>query len=297
MQLTRILTVDWSGAGPGHARRLWVAEVHEGRLMSLRNGQTRDEVTARLVAITARAHAAGERVLMGLDFAFGFPSWYLSARGWTSSVEAWTDFTPAAVHDVLAAPTFPFWGREPTRTRPTALREESDTPPSRATERSVRDIARPFSVFQLVGAGAVGVGSLRGMATLAALHAAGAHVWPFTPDAGGSGVVVAEVWPRLAAPDVIKSNAASRREALHTLATVLQCAASDVEAAAGSDDAFDALAAAAWLWQHRVQLERLPDDSTPEERREGRILGARTPSLLHSTMRGRRGPDSPGMGG
>jgi hypothetical protein len=297
VQLTRILTVDWSGAGPGHARRLWVAEVHDGRLVALRNGQTRDAVTMQLVATTVSARAQGERVLLGLDFAFGFPSWYLASRGWTSSANAWATFTSAAVDDVLSAPTFPFWGREPTRTRPTALREESDTPPSRATERSLRDIARPFSVFQLVGAGAVGVGSLRGMATLAALHAAGARVWPFTDDVGGPGVVVAEVWPRLAAPDVIKSNAASRRAALQAIANVVTCAPSDLAAAAESDDAFDALAAASWLWQHRALLTRLPDDSTPEEQREGRILGARTPALLHSTMRGRRGPDSPGMGG
>lgn len=297
MQPTRILTVDWSGAGPGHARRLWVAEVHHGRLVALRHGQPRDVVTAQLVATTARARAEGERVLIGLDFAFGFPRWYLAARGWASSVEAWTGLTAAAVDELLRAPTFPFWGREPTRTRPTALREESDTPPSRATERSLRDIARPFSVFQLVGAGAVGVGSLRGLATLAALHAAGARVWPFTRDVGGPGVVVAEVWPRLAAPDVIKSDAASRREALQHIAHAVECAPSDVAAAAESDDAFDALAAAVWLWQHRALLAQLPDDSTPDELREGRILGARTPALLHSTMRGRRGPDSPGMGG
>lgn len=289
--------VDWSGAGSGHARRLWVADVQDGRLVSLRNGRTRASVTAELVDTTVRAGADGQRVLVGLDFSFGFPAWYLDARGWGSSVDAWAAFTPSVVDAVLAAPTFPFWGRAPTRTRPLALREPGNTPPTRATERSLRAIARPFSVFQLVGAGAVGVGTLRGMATLAALHEAGACVWPFAADAGGPGVVVAEVWPRLAALDVIKSNAASRREALHAIAAVVQCARADLAAAADSDDAFDALAAAAWSWHHRAELVRLPEDSTPEERREGRILGARTPSLLHSTMRGRRGPDSLGMGG
>lgn len=280
MQPSRIITVDWSGAGRGHERRLWLAEVADGCVRRLACGRPREALTAELVALVGAARAAGERIVVGLDFAFGLPAWYLAARGWTRGADAWQAFTPAAVDALLAAPTAPFWGRGDDRTRPSTLREDGATPPSRATERSLRGVARAFSVFQLVGAGAVGVGSLRGMATLAALHAAGACIWPFDEDTGGPGVVVAETWPRLAAPRVVKSDPASRRAALEAVCAGVDCPGALRAAAVASDDAFDALAAAAWLWTRRAGLDPLPGDSTAEERLEGRILGARTPALL-----------------
>lgn len=280
MQPSRIIAVDWSGAGRGHERRLWLAEVSDGRVRRLASGRPREALTAELVALVGAARAAGERVVVGLDFSFGLPAWYLAARGWARGADAWRAFTPAAVDALLAAPTAPFWGRGAVRTRPPMLRDDGETPPSRATERSLRCVARAFSVFQLVGAGAVGVGSLRGMATLAALHAAGACVWPFDEDTGGPGVVVAETWPRLAAPRVVKSDPASRRAAREAGCAGVDCPSALRAAAVASDDAFDALAAAAWLWARRAHLDPLPGDSTDEERLEGRILGARTPALL-----------------
>lgn len=272
--------LDWSGAGPGHERRLWTAEVEQGRLVRLRNGRTRDEVTADLLMLVRETRRRAERVLVGLDFAFGAPAWFLERAGWRSATEWWRAMTPATVARVLAAPSAPFWGRPPTRQRPAMLDADGPTPPWRATERSLRGIARPFSVFQLVGAGAVGVGSLRGLATLVALQDAGAVVWPFDEDPGGPGVVVAEVWPRLAMRHLTKSDPAARRAALARIGSVVSCAPPDQARAVESDDAFDALAAAAWLWAHRARLGRLPTDSCVDERREGRILGARTPTLL-----------------
>ena len=272
--------LDWSGAGRGHERRLWTAEVAHGALVRLQNGRTRDEATAELQALVHATRARGERVLVGLDFAFGAPAWYLARSGWHSATAWWRAMTPTTVAQLLAAPSAPFWGRPPTQRRPAMLNADGPTPPWRATERSLRDVARPFSVFQLVGAGAVGVGSLRGLATLVALQDAGAVIWPFDDDPGGPGVVVAEVWPRLAMRQVVKSDPAARRQALARITSVVSCAPEASAHAVESDDAFDALAAAARLWAHRARLAQLPTDSSADERREGRILGARTPSLL-----------------
>ncbi len=268
---TRVIAVDWSGARTGAERKLWLAEVTGGDVVRLEDGRTREALTDELVRVAVEARRAGERVVIGLDFGFGFPAWYLRARGWVSGHEAWRALTSLAVEDLLDQPSFPFWGRGARRTRPEALREDTDTPPLRETERRLRGRARPFSVFQLVGAGAVGVASLRGMATLHAISQAGACVWPFDEDAGGAGAVVAEVWPRLAAPHVNKSSADERVAHVRSLGEEVDGLDACEPAVRRTDDAFDALVAAVALWRAREALARLPDDSSPTERLEGRI--------------------------
>jgi hypothetical protein len=266
-----VIAVDWSGARTGAERKLWLAEVSDGGVQRLEDGRSREAMTDELVRVAAEARRGGERVVIGLDFSFGFPAWYLRSRGWAQAHDAWREFTGGVVDAVLAAPAFPFWGRGALRTRPAALREDTDTPPLRETERRLAGRARPFSVFQLVGAGAVGTASLRGMATLHALSRAGARVWPFDDDEGGAGAVVAEVWPRLAAPQVNKSNAERRVAHARSLHGAVQGLAACEPAVRRSDDAFDALVAAVALWRAREALARLPDDSSPAERLEGRI--------------------------
>jgi hypothetical protein len=122
---------------------------------------------------------------------FGVPAWYADREGWRTGPDVWAAFTSARADALLAAPTFPFWGRGAQRTRPVALQNGGATSPLRETERKVSGGLRPFSVFQLVGAGSVGAASVRGMATLHALAAAGARVWPFHDDPGGAVSVVA----------------------------------------------------------------------------------------------------------
>ncbi len=190
MQPTRVIAVDWSGARTGEQKKIWLAEIavsassassaSQGQLVRLCDGWTREDVTDELVRIVHESNARGERAVIGLDFSFGFPAWYAERNGWRSGRDVWDAWTAERVEQTLVAPGFPFWGRGSHRAKPQALHDESETPPLRATERdNARTGPRPFSVFQLVGAGAVGVGSLRGMATLRALCAAGAVIWPF----------------------------------------------------------------------------------------------------------------------
>jgi len=272
VQPSRVLAIDWSGAQTGASKKIWLAEIEAGRVRRLECGRGRVEVTQHLLEIVASARAQRERVVIGLDFGFGVPAWYADREGWSTGPEVWHAFTEAQADTMLTVPTFPFWGRGAQRTRPDALREGGESPPLRETERALRGRARPFSVFQLVGAGSVGAASLRGMPTLRALAEAGACVWPFAEDPGGAATVVAEVWPRLAAPNVNKSDAAARVAHVRTLAASVDGVAAYEAAARASDDAFDALVAATALWSARALLERLPDDSSVLERREGRIL-------------------------
>lgn len=88
----------------------------------------------------------------------------------------------------------------------------ADRPQFRQTELDVRARGiRPKSVFQLVGAGQVGRGSLYGMQALHRLAAAGFRIWPFDPP--GRPLVV-EIFPRLLTRAVVKSNAQAPEYAL-----------------------------------------------------------------------------------
>lgn len=269
---SRVVAVDWSGARTGASKKIWLAEIAAGHVVRLECGRDRDQLTHALVEIVAAARAARERVVIGLDFGFGVPAWYADREGWRNGDDVWRAFTAERTDAMLTAPSFPFWGRGDVRTRPAALREDGPTPPLRETERALRGRARPFSVFQLVGAGSVGAASLRGMPTLRALADAQAIIWPFHADPGGAVTVVAEVWPRLAAPTVNKSDADARVAHVHGLASTVDGVLAHLDAVRTSDDAFDALVAAIALWRSRAALHRLPNDSSALERREGRIL-------------------------
>lgn len=270
----RVVAVDWSGARTGVERKIWLAECVHGEFIRLRNGWTRDTVTDELVRLVDSAVAAGERLVVGLDFSFGFPAWYAHGNGWRSGREVWRAFPGSRADAILEGGEPPFWGRGANRRRPALLQANGETPALRATERALRDAQpglRPFSVFQLVGAGSVGVGSLRGMATLHALAQAGACVWPFDDDAGGAGAVVVELWPRVCAPHVVKSQPAARVSHVEALMTRTPSLGQYLPSVRTSDDAFDALVAAESLWCARAALERLPAARTVDEKLEGQI--------------------------
>ena len=156
----------------------------------------------------------------------------------------------------------PFWGR-PQRRNPHAAGQGL-----RMTDLAAAGAGPAKSVFQIGGAGAVGTGSVRGMAQLAKLSAAGFAVWPFDDDDGIRPVIV-EIYPRRLTGPVNKSSWSARREYLitnHSDQPELM-----LERAAGSEDAFDAAVSAIVMSRHRDQLARLPAVADPTARLEGRI--------------------------
>ena len=141
----------------------------------------------------------------------------------------------------------------------------------------MRGIA-PKSVFQVGGAGAVGTGSVRGMALLARLHEAGWRVWPFTDgDADEArGVPTAlEIYPRLLTGPVTKSSFSQRAEFLRHRFPRL--AAGLGVMASSSDDAFDAAVSAMVMSEHVAELRALPPARDATERIEGTIWWPRDP--------------------
>ncbi len=270
----RVMAVDWSGATSGERRKIWMAEIAAGRIVRLCSGWSRPAITDELVRAATCAANNGERLVIGLDFSFSFPASFVRAHGFTSAAAVWAHWTEDRVRALLAHCEAPFWGRAPQTTKPRG----NGAPPDwlRDTERT--DLAglggAPFSIFQVMGAGAVGTASLRGFATLHALHEAGVPIWPFTNDSGGAGAVVAEIWPRTFAPAVRKSQPAARVAHLHSLGRWHAQLVQFTNVVQSSDDAFDALVSAIGMWDARAELALLPAVRTAAERLEGRIWAA-----------------------
>jgi len=199
-------------------------------------------------------------LVVGLDFAFSLPAWFLGERGLETARELW-ELVAAEGEVWLERCEPPFWGR-------TGSTKPADVPVFRETERRVRSAtgARPKSVFQIAGPGAVGTGSLRGMPHLLRLAEAGFSVWPFD---GADLPLVVEIYPRLFSVGVVKSDPEARRRYLERRYPRL--APETREEAARSSDAFDAAVSALAMDRHRPQLTSLEPAEDPRVRKEGRI--------------------------
>jgi hypothetical protein len=250
-----VVAIDWSGRRAGARRHLWWAEAHDGILLRLEAGRSRTEVADELVARAAEDPG----VVVGFDFSFSLPEWFLRSRGYCSARELW-DAASADGEEWLRVCDPPFWGR-PGRARPELAAH------LRHTEAAVAAVGgiRPKSSFQVGGAGSVGTGSVRGFPVLARLQDAGYAIWPF--DAPAAPPVAIEIWPRSFTGAVVKSDAAARATHLDRELPGLDPASRD--AAAGSEDAFDAAVSAVVMSHHEAELRALPALAGDAARYEG----------------------------
>jgi hypothetical protein len=250
-----VLAIDWSGRASGAHRHIWIGEAVDGVLVGLESGRTREQVTDHLIG-----RAADDRELVvGFDFSFSLPVWFLDERGYESASDLWAAATEHGEGWLLGCER-PFWGR-PGRPRP-------DLPEHlRATERAVAAVGgiRPKSTFQIGGAGSVGTGSVRGFPILARLQRAGFAVWPI--DQPARVPLAIEIYPRALTGKVVKSNAEARRAYLDQHLPELAPAFRSL--AEASEDAFDAAVSAVVMSRHHEQLSELPSVSDPVRRREG----------------------------
>src|ERR671930_222421 len=81
----RILAVDWSGARTGEHRAIWLAEALDSRLVRLEAGRDREQLVAHLLDEAKR----DPELVVGLDFAFSLPEWFLRAQGIDDISNAW----------------------------------------------------------------------------------------------------------------------------------------------------------------------------------------------------------------
>jgi hypothetical protein len=250
-----VVAVDWSGRRSGERRYLWLAEAADGELLRLECGRTRDELVAELVA----RGSDDPPPVVGFDFSFSLPAWFLDREGHREAAELWAAAAADGERWLRECPP-PFWGR-PGRRRPEHAGQ------LRLTEASIVAVGgiRPKSTFQIGGAGSVGTGSVRGWPALLRLRAAGFAIWPF--DESARPPVAVEIYPRALTGAVVKSDVSERIRLLDARYPAIPPELRDH--AIASEDAFDAAVSALVMSRHERDLRALPRLRDTLTRREG----------------------------
>jgi precorrin-8X/cobalt-precorrin-8 methylmutase len=234
----RYVAVDWSANNEPKSGRdsIWSAEawrVETG--LRTANHPTRSEAEAWLLDMLTAAVGEGERVLVGLDFPYGYPRGFAGTLG--DRGEPWGrvwEFLDRQIHDdernvsnrfAVGAEVNaslgryrPFWGRPagqllpdlPAKKQVTYLGEQDagGLPEWRRVEMCLRDSGTPpQSVWKLAYPGSVGSQSLVGIPVLNRLRNHGglrdvSRVWPFevavpSLPVGAPAVIHAEIWPSI----------------------------------------------------------------------------------------------------
>jgi hypothetical protein len=249
--IVSVIAVDWSGARDPRGK-LWLAEVQEGHVLRLDPVDSREAVVNDLVRFSERCPQG----VVGIDFAFSMPAWFVRRHGCSTAGAFW-DVVAEHGESWLDHCEEPFWGR-PGIKRPQSIEH------FRQTELDIP--GRPKSCFQVGGAGAVGTGSLRGMPFLKRLRAAGFAIWPFDPP---KPPLVVEIYPRLLTGPIVKSQAPRRREYLAVHWPQLR--GDLLDRAIRSEDAFDAVVSAFVMDRDRALFSLLPAEVDEARRLEGVI--------------------------
>jgi hypothetical protein len=296
----RVVGVDWSGdQGAGQRRKIWAgvwtatagscsAEFSFEGTVALESGRSREELVEWLVEMARET----PRMVVGFDFSFSYPAWFLRELGIGSAPEFWRMVADGQGERWLHrdCEDVRFWGRvgpqrhgkkpeefrgeyahRMLRRAETVLKVRAEITDPLAAAR-IAGIA-PKSVFQIGGAGAVGTASLRGMPGLLRLREAGFKIWPYDAPSVKKPLVV-EIYTRLMTGAVTKSSekartaylAKKRKEnALHAGISRRVLAK-----ARASEDAFDALVTAMVMVEHRGEFAKLRRTEDEVFRMEGR---------------------------
>jgi hypothetical protein len=230
--------VDWSAAAKPviGANSIWIAWVRRngGRLQPAIpvNLPTREAAMAEIRACLERAFGRGERVLLGFDFAFGYPSGL--ARGLGLSDPSWRGLweligellidkannennrfeVGAELNRRYSGGVYPFWGCPP-RAESANLGRRKPNPPCHGALPDLRptDRGAPGAqpVWKLAYPGSVGGQTLTGLARLWRLRqdrslGEAVSIWPletgFAPPPPGRRplALLAEIYPSLWKP-------------------------------------------------------------------------------------------------
>lgn len=236
------IMVDWSAAAKPAtgANSIWIGILAKDARLRLQlravNPDTRLKARTFIQEMIERLNRRGDKVLLGFDFAFGYPAGTARAIGLdTAATAPWRAMADhlagkvrerednsnarfaiaAGLNYAISQGPFPFWGA-PARDQVSTLGGkrpafDADSPVSefRHAERHLRTTGRgqPKSVWQLAYAGSVGGQTLLGIPHVLWLRQAlpNARIWPFETglepldeDAlEGIDVVMAEIYPSL----------------------------------------------------------------------------------------------------
>jgi precorrin-8X/cobalt-precorrin-8 methylmutase len=227
MMFDSFVIVDWSAATVPRTGRdsIWIC-WHGKDGERLENPPTRHAAKSILADWLAAAVERGERVLLGFDFPFGYPSGFAARLGLSGPPwRAVWDEIARILHDSeengnnrfhIAAELnrrvsngcFPFWGRPPGFDTPfLGPKHHRAHENGGLAERRLVDLHIPSAqpCWKLLGAGSVGGQALTGIPVVRALRddprwIDHVRIWPFetglqAPEQGA--VVIAEVYPSL----------------------------------------------------------------------------------------------------
>src|ERR1051326_1009434 len=80
----RAIAVDWSGATHTARSHIWLAEaISPSELVRLECGRDREGLCAHLKSLPSNG------LVIGLDFAFSFPGWFIRSLGLQSAEQLW----------------------------------------------------------------------------------------------------------------------------------------------------------------------------------------------------------------
>jgi precorrin-8X/cobalt-precorrin-8 methylmutase len=246
--------VDWSAAASPTKGKdsIWWALLRrdngEVRLTRRENPTTRDKATTDLANMLADLTDEGDRVLVGFDFPFGYPSGTAAQLGmpglpwrhmWQELADLLTDQpdnknnridVAEGLNERLSGEAFPFWGNVREESRAFLVRRgrrahcARDLTEWRSCDRRAKTTS---SVWQLAGAGSVGSQVLTGIPRVLQLRtdprlATISHIWPFETGLKHDPrprVIFAEVYPSLVTPepevDMVKDARQVRTIAAH----------------------------------------------------------------------------------
>lgn len=239
------ILVDWSAASKPTTgeNSIWIGCLHREpdgeETCTTTNPPTRFAAERDLTALLKQFIAQGKKVLLGFDFAFGYPTGTANALGLDrKQTPAWRSLHALVTQSVrdaennsnnrfefaaglnakLSGDAHPFWGvpaQQQTKTLHPKKGDFSATgslPEHREAEAWIRQNFRgsPKSVWQLAYVGAVGSQALLGIPTLTRLRQMykQARIWPFETglkslvrqDLTDVPVLMAEIYPSILDP-------------------------------------------------------------------------------------------------
>jgi hypothetical protein len=215
-----VVMVDWSARSKPSPRAptkdaIYVA-VAEGGTVTVTYCRTRADASAVLTDLFERALSAGQRVLAGFDFPFGYPAGFAEAvtgKADVFALWAWladrikdaedntnNRFDVAEAMNRMFPGVGPFWGCPTARATDDlpmrgSLRHGHGWPERRRVER---DLARAQPVWKLFTTGSVGSQALLGLPRLQALRARFGDALAVRPfETRAAPIVLAEIYPSM----------------------------------------------------------------------------------------------------
>ncbi len=222
MTFDAVLMVDWTGGGDtGPTPKkdaIWMARAAGGHADAPEYVRNRLIARDRLAEEIQKTLDAGERLMIGFDFPFGYPQGF--ARHITGSDDPFalwqwiTDragdlkdgknrFDLAAQMNALLPGDGPFWFNGIKREIDGLSRKKPPTLPVTELRKAETLAKGAFTCWQMGGAGAVGSQVLMGLPILQSLRAMFPDqiaVWPFEPL--DRPIAFIEIWPSLIAAEV-----------------------------------------------------------------------------------------------